>query len=461
MMVNRGFIGLCISIVMLMTFAEASAQAQTPCPLPADDLPTITIDAALLRGSDTTTYYNVLEPVVLAYFNDGGTPDNFVTQLNDTLAFESDYGPLTWRVQAEAVNVMGDTANEQVVQVAITDTSRPDTFIQGVLWVLECDDGAYQPHRVADIHGNRGEQDGHFSPESGLLMATDVTGDDRAELVISSITNIAIHANYTRVFRVYYWDDAEGDFRQIVYPYETFEGRATVDDVDGDGINQLIVTSPAFRHHNVTEWSRLSRATSTIYRWNGHELYPYCFRSAGQPTYRVQAVQDGYYAIRCGDDEAALAAYQQAIHDDSLLTWREAQNLCPGCEDQDLGAWQYEVEQRYGPDIDSHNTQRLIAYAHYRSVMLYAVLGRIDEAQAEYATLQADFPGGTAGAEFVALADAFLQTYIETEDRIAACDAVNATSAGAEGGPLQSPLNRYTFVGGSFRNDFVEDICPF
>jgi hypothetical protein len=181
-------------------------------------------------------------------------------------------------------------------------------------------------------------------------------------------------------------------------------------------------------------------------------------------VYRLHAIWDGDDASRLGDYAEALALYQRAIFDESLLGWWNPIRA-PLLED-------YAVPPPPEPD----ERPRLSAYARYRIVLLHVVQGNLREAQIAYDTLQSRFAADSVGHQYAELARVYWEEYDSSHDVGSACDkaiehtrtaetatldTIGQSSTTLEGvrsavlqdilAPIYSPSHPYA----------PEDICPF
>jgi hypothetical protein len=185
------------------------------------------------------------------------------------------------------------------------------------------------------------------------------------------------------------------------------------------------------------------RPRHEVWAWNGaaftfHKSY------YDPPVYRFQAVYDADDASLAGDYDAALALYQRAAFDESLLGWGPGQNPV----DPQPGIW------------DPDERPRLEAYSRYRILLLHAINNRSDAAQIVYDSLVEKFPSGSPGQPFAELASAFWEEYSANQILADAC-AEAADYASAHEDDILVPISWPAYGDNEARTYKPEDICPF
>jgi hypothetical protein len=447
------------SLYLLVVLVSTATTAQAPVPScvpPADESLVISLDNRDENGNWIPI--RQLMPRLADYLNSGGT--DMSAALEDATASTE----FPWRNLIFIRDVTGDSEPEIVVQLAVAGGNTVDSFFEGAIFAFRCERDRYQGYQVAPLGGYLG---GDFTgDESGLRAIQDINGNGIPEFLTVSISNIGIHADYTRDFIIYEWNGSEfmrlipdsGNESLSTSDATTFLGDGEIRDADGNGTLELVLTSAAFRHHSEFEWSRLDRADEFIWAWNGTEYEMVCFHAAAPPQYRIQAIQDGSDAIACGRFDEALAFYRRTIEDDTLLPWTEADNACPGCEPDsaNLENWQEHYRLLGTPIPDPDERARLSAYAHYRIMLVLAAQNQPDLVQAEHALLLEFASTNGIGTQYAELATVFWETYRVVLDLIAACRAVKEIAA--EDG-IVSPISTYNFY--STEPYPTEDICPF
>lgn len=368
-------------LLPLLLLTGWSPPRQTPAPPPCgvffNPALTLTLDPA-------TTDFPTLTPDLLAYLNAGGNPRTIT--LTDGRATVWD------------ANVMGDNVPDWVLDLAFYGGTSVDSYVAGAIYAVTCTDDrlTYTGDIVLDYYGWRGGD--WMGAEAGLLALEDVDGDGAAELIHNAITNIAAHGWATREYGAWHWDASDG-WRNLMPTTDSRYGVATLNAAldPAPETMTLWLEEPQFRHHNYEEWSRLQRGYR--YEWGmGADglLEVVCQQAATPAEYRIQALEDATNAIHCGDLTGAMSLYMAAYDDPDLLPWTRVDNLCTGCDPLDNAADLAVREDTLAaegytlPDVERDDDLR--AYAMYRLMMVYNLMGFPDAAEAAYQELEAAYP---------------------------------------------------------------------
>lgn len=400
------------------------------------------------------------EMPILNYLNSGGLAASLQSNLN-TITQKSEY---KWRAQVFEQDVTGDDLNDVIVDILASFGA--ESF-EGVTFVYKCDDKQYQSIIVDQYRGwvsqfYTDEMKDEAAQEQGLLAVQDMNANAIPDLLISGTGITDMKGRFHRYYLVYEWngkafvslipapDDDYGMMRSIATNYA---GVSEIDDLDGDGISELILTDQTkYWANDFTAWSVLDRLDQTIWSWDGERFIMTCLRSAQAPKYRIQAIEDGGLFMECGDYESALDAYQRVLEDESLLEWTQALNLCPGCPDispEQIQVYEDMLETQISSPFPTRSD--LNSYAHYRLMLIHAAQDQPSQLASEYEIIQQDF----AYSDYVRLAKVFWEACDQGDALAEACQKVE--SYAAEYG-ISSPLTRYSFYGVSYNGH--EDLCP-
>lgn len=352
-------------------------------------------------------HYSYLE-AILEYLNAGGSPK----VLQNYLVLDS-------RFWAEK-DLTGDRVPELLVSII-------------GLNIFMCDHGQYTNPLSLPLEGD---------PMSLILLGIqDMNLDGIPELVLQD----EIFSAGVRMYKIYEWDGKE--FQSLLWPetelyawFSTPQGRgldwytnlapnylsefneiegiassASIKDIDKNGTQELIVYNqvPPVNHRGISPW----RATIDIYKWNG-VIFMWDKVEIEPPIYRFQAVQDGDRMSLLGNYQQALELYQAVISSNKLYAW-SLENY-----KQQLYAESERTPTPTPIPVIQDEYDNLVAYAHYRIMLLQILQGDSVSAQITYETLQMKFPDGTQGHRFAQLAAEFWQEYQSSQNLGKACSAV-------------------------------------
>lgn len=279
--------------------------------------------------------------------------------------------PLKEQESLHQGDVTGDGVPE-VVYVVI-DPEAEQIPPKGVLAVFTCRQGSvdllyqYEPGEWFGLN---------------WVTIEDLTKDGVADLVFSEVSCGAHTCWHTP--QVWSWQD--GDFVdrmgfEYSFPYPGFK-------VVGD---QLMVVAAGIGSVGAGP----QRPVTTTLAWTG-QVITATKTTTAPPSYRYHALVDGDRALASGSNEEALSLYRQVIEDDNLEAW---------------GAFSSEDEER----------QWLKALAYWRLMTVKTKVGREDEADQDYAALQATAPPDEAGYPVVVIAERFRRAYQRDQDADNAC----------------------------------------
>ncbi|MBN2501939.1 MAG: hypothetical protein JXB38_14250 [Anaerolineales bacterium] len=190
----------------------------------------------------------------------------------------------------------------------------------------------------------------------------------------------------------------------------------------------------------------LFRETKLVLMWNGHGFSVYYQRTP--PVYRIQAVWDGDHMAIRGFYKEALAFFDQVINDNSLLTWSTDYKYVNLCSEEMAALPEDAV-------LDKGERDRLSAYALYRKMRIYTVMGELENAQTAYNRLALNY-GDSSYAE---LGTVFWEAYQSSSDLVQAQQAARTFSISRKR-EVCTPLTDY-YVDW-IRNVYfpLEDVCP-
>ena len=385
--------------------------------------------------------FDQLETQFIDYLNQVGSVDGLAIRLTG-LTLE-DLSATTWYSTSNvfAADVTGDDVPEALIDIVFYVEGQ---YTDGAIYIFGCGDNEYVTIYMSRIDG-RVLSDG---PEAGIRAIEDFSGDGVPEIMLTSIEMMGTAANFHRGFRIIGWDGKS--FSDLVLTTQGDFGTATVENGDGeiidtdeDGLPELVLHSRVGGH---SDTSVLKRPRTEIWGWDGFQITRRCSQADTTPIYLIQAIIDGDDAVLCGDFEAALAFYQQAIFDEALLPW--ASRVKP-----------IQVTSEDPVELDRIERANLSAYGRYRILLLHTAQGFLPEAKVVYESLQEQFPEGSDGHAYAVMAAVFRDTFNENNNIGFACLAA-IVYAEQHQSEILAPLGSDVY-GFGVRDLQPYDVCPW
>lgn len=351
--------------------------------------------------------FDELPMAIADFLNQGASP-----QALDEALYEADVAGVPAAVKVG--DMTGD--GKQEVVVAVLQPLADNPLPGGKLLIYVCHQGTY----VLDYERDSGE--GFGPPHLWYLQDLDADGD--AELVVSEAT-CGAHTCFDEV-QILAWEGGVFENRLEGSSLDLPSPDVRLSDTDGDGVYELEVVSSGVNSVGAGPQRQVSRVWQRVLesgRWVvGREVL-------GPAEYRIHVLHDAEAAARERDFEGALVLYQQVVDDATLAAW--------------------------GDPVEEQTT--LGAYARYKMMALYLVVGQPDFAEAVLAALRADFPEGTAQHAYVALAQAYWEAFASGGEGGACAAAMAYAEAHRE--QVLDPLGLAHF--GYANREFVAgDVCP-
>jgi hypothetical protein len=325
----------------------------------------------------------------------------------------------------------------------------PEIIIDGdtVTTVIGCRDGKYANwlDLIADPDS--------FAPS--LVSAQDMNLDGLPESVFMSKGG----SGWSRHYTIWIYEWYAGYPKQLLYVDDFRNVVVQVADIDGDGVQELIVQGNNTANPDDLVLGGPFRDEIYIYKWNGDSFISEPVQYAA-PQYRFQALQDTDRFSVQGQYDKALEYYQNVIFSGSLDWWS------PEKKEQiyrdHLYTWNGQ-ELVYPPTSTPLPENRseyfeLASYTYYRMVALHVYLGEMDAAQIQYNTLQQKFPADSPGHPYVEMATAFWDAYQSSGNMTTACGA--AIKYAAEHPEILIPLGS-DYHGWQSHIYVPADVCPF
>lgn len=417
------------TIVTVTPAAKAECPKEEPKVLP--DFPYCDANRTCSGGP-----YN---DAILNYLNLGGTLDKLKTK--------------KW---GKIADLTGDGSQEMVFSEF------------GKLFIYGCSAGKYKT--IFELEGTQHE------PYVDEII--DLNKNGIPELIISNHERRYFHS-----IRLIEWNESEFlsliEIKVMNYTYtpagkisiyDWFGGTGfdyKITDITRDGFKEVIAVDEVPVDPSVLSSGLPWRNETLTLGWNGEHFVIIKKEQYTSAIYRFQAVQDADRLTLAQDYAEALRLYQNIIFDDHLDWWSKDRKFYES--KTTLDTWFHDAQKWFietatpfptlppvSPDITEY--PRLAAYAYYRIILLHTHLGQMDEAQTQYATLQAKYPAGSPGHPYAEMAAAFLDSYQSTQKMYNACAAAIAY---ADTHPeILTPLGS-DYHGWQSHTYTPADVCPF
>ncbi|MBN8637250.1 MAG: hypothetical protein J0M07_18130 [Anaerolineae bacterium] len=337
-----------------------------------------------------------IDDVIALYLNNGGNADNLTVYLREN-----------WNVLGETGFARGnlDLTGEGTPEIVVSYRA-PD--VGGSLLVFGCIDGRYLTRYEVTTGGD--------APQ--LLTIGDLNYNGQQELVFSGAECAGDACTYTT--QILSWNADRGRFVNLVSGALTSDNLPTVEDIDADQINELIVRMD----NNGDSTTGPLRTGFTVYDWDGAS-YVRSFTQLNPPQFRIQVIQQADEQFREGNTSDAIALYNLAVDSPGLENWY--------------------------PDDGAV----LISYARFRLLVAYAFT---EDARLPtlYQSILTAAPDPVTASVYDAMSQAFQNAYQVTNNMNAAClEAQAVVAARPEALTL---LNRY---GSRSPTYAAGDLCPF
>ena len=406
--------------------SRATSAAPAQCPLPGNPEPLDLASAGSIGEQE-------LEQIRL-FLSEGGSVEQVRLALTE--------------VGREGILRQQDLTRDDIPEVIL---------LQPYLDVLGCVGDSYQ--RLLRVYPE--------DPNVPVLQATivDLNGNSVPELVVET-EFWGVH-NYTLNVRVYEWDGQEFVNRmpsQLDHPllergwlyWERgralmYNGDLVLGDVDINGTIELVLRGGEIGGMEAM-MSAPQLSQQHVWMWNGRE-FTLVDVTFSEPEFKFHAAQIGDLYSLMGKYDDAIAFYQQAIFDTELIAWNvewmELAMMGSGLEPGQT--W---------PSQDYDQGQRIGAYARFRMMLIYTLLGNDYAVETQYATIEKILEKDNPGSRYAELASAFRQAYLEEGESITAgCQAAREFTEQHESAIL-GPLSPGVYGVASWGYD-AEEICPF
>lgn len=255
-----------------------------------------------------------------------------------------------------------------------------------------------------------------------IQAITDLTGDGQDDLLFAA-TDCGAHTCFGDL-QGYRWAGADAVplFTEPVdYPYPGY----TVEDMDGDGLREVIVETGAIGSVGAGP----QRTYRLVYAWDGSHL-ALAEQTLTSPEHPIHLINDADALLEGGEYAEAVTLYERSYTDPDL---------------DDISSWAEE-----GWEVT------LQAYARYRQVLAWSLAGDRDAAGDAYDLLLAELGDDPRAERFVDLAEVFWEAHDGGADLQSACAAVRERAGEMDWG-VDVALNAFGYANRTYG---PEDMCP-
>jgi hypothetical protein len=351
--------------------------------------------------------FEALPEVILDYLNRGGS----LTALDETL-YEQDMAN-----QPVAVAGSDFTGNGKIdVIISIYDPRILTVPPQGMLLIYTCQEGTYHLSYI--------DKPAEYAGAPIIRYLQDLNANDKVELVTSS-SYCGAHTCFEDI-KVLAWTGKEFEnllpkmTDDLPFPY------LDLVDEQNDLIFDIHITGSGFGSAGAGPQRHLTRQfiyNPRVERWQ------FLREEYGISNYRIHILHDADRAAENRDYDEALRLYQQVISDTTLDDWMNPE------------------EER----------SRLSAYARYKMMMLYYLIGQPNFAQIMFNEMQSLYPSGHPLNPIAKLAGVF-HIHSQQDDLVEACRSARLYAADNSADILDI-LGPSAF--GYANPEFEpEDVCP-
>ncbi len=359
------------------TIANATPVSSPSELLPIPTTPTPIESACTVGGTPehlSLTSFQQAPQAIQDYLNSGAAPAELDTALHNA-GYDDPNSPTF------AADLNGDGRLDVVV--AVVNSAANTAFAEGSLLIYMCEGSSYALAAKMDSRQTWG------IPE--VLFLEDLDGDGRIDLVTGQ-TTCGASTCFIQV-QILSWNGSSfqnrlrGDTSDLPYPDFHLQEEGST------GVFDLYATSGGFG----SVGAGLQRGMTRIWSYQPASKDWTLKETILAPSeYRIHFVQDADAVLQSGDVQKALGLFQRVASDQPPL--------------QD---W-----------IDSaREKQDLEAYANYKQIALYTMLGDDERAVALLADMQAAIPTSTPQYAYVQMAALYRQTEQKSGEP-AACRAV-------------------------------------
>jgi hypothetical protein len=356
-----------------------------------------------------------LREAIVGYLNSGGQWDSLAD------LFES------WNFGHEIthINMNGDDVLETVVHINVVNNHENDI----ATWVFHCQSNQYQI--IFQIRW------GMFRFHRYSIV-DDLNSDGNFEIVmVGGFAGSACDLEPT----VLGWEgngvvDYSPDYLELELGCSP-EDRVNLEDIDGDGVKELIVSGETVGH---LDYAPPRGITQTFAVEN--QAFRLISTTYSATNVRIHVLDDAQRAFDERDFALAIELYDRAAHDDSLTN---------------VSSYYYPDRFTSDPNFPEDNPNEYQrAFALFRLAAIYRTLLDAQGVTSTLAELAAAYPEGSPGSEFAVLAHLFIDLLDSDELPAQACQAVTEFIEAN-----YPDLSSHFYWGANIAFYHDDDFCPF
>lgn len=386
-------------MILLLVFLipqPSNAQESSACHEPTGTAP----PAFEYEFESSEDLGEIFSPQIVDYLHTTGSTEGMVEAIGEL----SDEDQPLIDAQVFEADLTGDGEVNVLVSVNVTWGAG----YNNVLAVFGCVDNAYQTLSTLtsgdffDIGG---------APPTTIVSVADMNGNHRPEI---AQRRGLVQQKYLEAVNIYEWNE-----RELVEVFTTgfslgyFDSVAVVDN-DNDSETLELVIGDRWGYGQATAYAVIEivrwRPIQVEYGWDGETYDLTCQFFTDDPTTRFETMHSAETHRACGHYDEAMERYQELLNNPDLAAWASAFALEP-LEIEDMGAFAAELENAY-----------VRAFSYYRLAQLHLLEGDVEAAQSMLEMAQAEFSVGEHGYQYVAMTEALVNHFNESNDLGEACN---------------------------------------
>lgn len=424
---------------VMMDTAVPPTLTPTATPLPATSTPippTLTPTVTATPSPTATPNFNCPQPggnpileksvdfsefseKLVGYLNAGGNIEQ-LPELLDSMDISN---------EVFLVDMNNDTVLELVLNVAVPIPEESYLYDYGTT-LLQCRNGSFEKIYYSWL--------GNYS-FFRYTFSDDVDNDGNQDVII--VGGVGGSAcNLVPAVLIWSGDsiiDASPDYRELELGCSQ-EDIVLTEDIDGDGVKELIVSGWTVGHLSYAPPRTITQTFSLQAKTYQLQITEY-----GPPELLVYTINDAQQALDSDDMALAVLLYEDIAQNQTTQTIPSYNLPLP----QQVENYETEVDRAKGYQQ---------AFALFRLAGLQTVLGNTEEVEWALAQLQAQFPEGSPGFEFNALALLLVDSLQQGRTPKFSCEIVTR-----EIEKSYPDLSFHFYWGLNIAAYWTETICPF